>query len=1054
MAFETASKDCLAKDYENPKIFERNRLKARSYFIPQNALLLNGKWDFFYAPSPVHAPKPMQGSVSTEESNSGWSSIDVPGHWQLQGYGKPHYTNVIYPFPVRPPFVPTENPTGTYRRTFHVPPIWDLTWQLRLRFEGVDSAYYVWVNGVQAGYAQGSRNPAEFDISNLVKRDGPNELFVIVFKWSDGSYIEDQDQWWLSGIFRDVYLLAFPSVARVEDFFVKTELDSTYTDGTLDLHLDLALKTSCVVKATLRDSYRAIDSKEVSLGSELRMSTVQFSVDNPKKWTAENPYLYDLEICLFTAENTSQAIQTIRHKVGFRVVEMKNGNITVNGKPILLRGVNRHDHHPRFGRAVPLSFIREDLLLMKRHNINALRCSHYPSHPRLYDLCDEIGLWVMDEADLECHGFYDAVARPLDIPESMDYDQRKKLTFGEAAKFTSDSEEWKDAYVDRMVQLVQRDKNHPSIIIWSLGNEAFYGQNHKAMYDYAKTVDPGRPIHYEGDAEAISADMFSYMYPSVDRISRLAIAEGDNFAKPIVLCEYGHAMGNAPGGLAEYMSAFRKYRRLQGGYIWEWANHGLWVDPSVEGKPGKPFYAYGGDFGDTPNDGSFVMDGLCFSNHTPTPGLVELRKAYEPLEVTISGDDLVVRNWYDFVSLDHLVVDYKIESFVGHSKSIITTGLLTLPVIQAGKSGALKLPFDKTYNQIPGEVWLTVTFRSKYATEWDESGHEVAWFQHRLASNPGLLFISGMPTSKLGISITKLAHSINGSDFSFKFSRTTGHLTAWSSKGYNLLESDSPTSPGLSLGFWRPPTDNDLPWDAKEWKRHGLNEMTSQLRHLDIQQKPTGDIKLTTEAWLSPPILCWGYIAKTTYTISATGTLSITISLTPEGPFPPTLPRIGLDITLPTTLQNAIWFGRGPGESYADKKLSQKLGLYTATIDQLHTPYEVPQENGNRVDTRWLKISGANGGMGIKACRLEDVGKKASGDSSSFQWALSRYSPQVIEEAKHPGDLVEDPLVTRLRLDAEGAGVGTGACGPTTLEKYRVHCREVEFGFRLEGFVG
>lgn len=393
-------------------------------------------------------------------------------------------------------------------------------------------------------------------------------------------------------------------------------------------------------------------------------TTVELPVENPNKWSAETPYLYEIQLDLFVSENTAVPLQTIKHKIGFRTVEIKNGNITVNGIPILLRGVNRHDHHPRFGRAVPLSYIRDDLLLMKRHNINALRCAHYPCHPQLYDLCDELGLWVMDEADLECHGFYDAVARPLDIPESMDYEQRKLLAFGKAAEFTSNNEEWKDAYVDRMVQLVQRDKNHPSIIIWSLGNEAFYGQNLKAMYDYVKSVDPGRPVHYEGDAGAISADMYSYMYPSVDRLIRLATADGQAFTKPIVLCEYAHSMGNAPGGLAEYMQAFREHRRLQGGFIWEWANHGLLVDTASGKEDGeKPSYAYGGDFNDTPNDGSFVMDGLCFSDHTPGPGLIELGKAYEPVRAWVSGDSLVMENGYDFISLDHLDAAFKIEAF-------------------------------------------------------------------------------------------------------------------------------------------------------------------------------------------------------------------------------------------------------------------------------------------------------------------------------------------------------------------------------------------------------
>jgi beta-galactosidase len=390
------------------------------------------------------------------------------------------------------------------------------------------------------------------------------------------------------------------------------------------------------------------------------------AIQNPRKWTAETPELYGLNIYLFSTDETDKPLQSIRQRVGFRSVELKNGNITVNGVPILFRGANRHDHHSHLGRALSREHVRHDLLLMKQHNINAVRCSHYPSHPTLYDLCDELGLWVIDEADLECHGFYEAVARPLDIPESMDYKERKRLTFPQAAKFTSDNEGWRLAYIDRMTQLIQRDKNHPSIIIWSLGNEAFYGRNHRAMYEYAKATDPGRLVHYEGDSHALSADMFSYMYPSVNHLVSLAKSEGldsdGNFEKPMILCEYAHAMGNGPGGLEEYQAAFRKHRRLQGGFIWEWANHGLWKPSDTkDGKEG--FYGYGGDFGEKLHDGTFVMDGLCFSDHTPTPGLTELKKVFAPLRVWVNGADIVVQNEYDFADLHDLTADYKVEAF-------------------------------------------------------------------------------------------------------------------------------------------------------------------------------------------------------------------------------------------------------------------------------------------------------------------------------------------------------------------------------------------------------
>lgn len=466
------------------------------------------------------------------------------------------------------------------------------------------------------------------------------------------------------GIFRDVHLLAFPEAGRIEDFFVRTDLDEMYKDAVVRVTLDLHNTEGGEVSLVLRDpskSYEVIAQTRKTSSAHILHLDIELPVSNPKKWTAETPYLYQLEMSLISSQKPNP-IHTVHQNIGFRSVELKNGHLTVNGKPILLRGVNRHEHHPYLGRAVPISFIKQDLLLMKSNNINALRCSHYPSHPKLYDLCDELGLWVMDEADLECHGFYDAVARPLDIPEEMDYEQRKVLAFSQAAEFTSDNEEWKEAYLDRMRQVVQRDKNHPSIIIWSLGNEAFYGRNHKAMYDYAKSVDPGRLVHYEGDANALSADMFSYMYPSVEHLIRLAKTEGINseghYEKPMVLCEYAHAMGNGPGSLEDYQKAFREYSRLQGGFVWEWANHGLY---KKEGDRG--FFAYGGDFGDIPNDGTFVMDGLCFSDHSPTPGLIEFKKVIEPVRLIMEGERLFVENGYDFIGLEHLVAAYKVETF-------------------------------------------------------------------------------------------------------------------------------------------------------------------------------------------------------------------------------------------------------------------------------------------------------------------------------------------------------------------------------------------------------
>ncbi|KAM0162055.1 hypothetical protein ACHAPG_002072 [Botrytis cinerea] len=1053
----------MASDLDicDEKIFQRNRLPARSYYIPPSSLLLNGTWDFHYAPTPKHAPLPAQSNTPSSELGTKegyvnvpptankqietipddeveWGHITVPGHWQLQGHGRPQYTNTIFPFPVCPPHVPTENPTGTYRRSFQVPKSWDKSSQLRLRFDGVDSAFHVWVNGQFVGYSQGSRNAAEFDVSTFVNRGSANEVWVRVYQWCDGSYIEDQDQWWLSGIFRDVNLLSFPTTGRIDDYFVTPKLDEKYNDATLEVALDLVAPSSGEVKLTLRDTSNGdevVTTGSESFKSEAKKLSLSLSVSQPKKWTAETPYLYQLEISVHV---NKEVTHTIYQNVGFRCVELKKGLITVNGKAILFNGANRHDHHPHLGRAVPLSFIKQDLLLMKQHNINALRCSHYPSHPGIYDLCDELGLWVMDEADLECHGFYDAVAYPADIPESIPYEERKKLTFPQAAKFTSDKESWRDAYVDRMTQLVNRDKNHPSIILWSLGNEAFYGKNHKAMYDYAKEMDPSRLVHYEGDIDAKSADMFSYMYPPIDVLVKHAKTTGvsdGSYEKPIVLCEYGHAMGNGPGGLEDYQAAFRDYERLQGGWIWEWANHGLWkTEPGKEG-----FYAYGGDFGDVPNDDTFVMDGLCYSDHTATPGLTELKKVIAPIRAWVEEGKIVIANGYDFIGLDHVVASYKIESFE-QSRKIVKSGDLALPKVLPGETSSIELPPTPSKNG-SGELWITVTFQQKFSTAWADAGHELAWMQQQI-SKPNVDSISRVSptnTSHLDVVSSRTEYKITGSNFLFTFDAARGSLSQWNFTSAATLKSTKIPISSITPGFWRAPTDNDMPSDFPYYKRFGLDALTSQLRSFDVK---TDDdlVTLTAVTFISPPILNWGFEATTTYQISSTGSLKIKVNLKPTGSMPSNLPRVGLDIKLRDDLDNAEWFGIGPGESYADKCSSQKLGIYSADVDTLHTPYDVPQENGNRMKTRWVNMTDSSG-VGVRASSSEN--------SATFQWAATRYSPTTLQKARHPRDLVKEKEVL-WRLDAEAAGVGSAACGPGVKEEFQVKCEEKEFAFVFE----
>ncbi|KAK7738309.1 Beta-galactosidase (Lactase) [Cytospora paraplurivora] len=940
--------------------------------------------------------------------------------------------------------------SSPFLRTFSVPNTWEASTQLRLRFDGVDSAYHVWVNGLLVGYAQGSRNPHEFDVSDFVDRQGPNELFVRVYQWSDGSYIEDQDQWWLSGIFRDVHLLAFPTDTVIGDWFIRTDLDESYENATIVATADILSKGEGKLKLTLaelgKNGGNEVITEEASVSPGYSKIDLSIPVERPHKWTAETPYLYSVELALSTPASKPYSIT---QNIGFRKVELIDGLMCVNGTPIRLRGVNRHEHHPHFGRAVPLDYIKRDLLLMKKHNVNALRCSHYPSHPKILDFADELGLWVVDEADLECHGFYDAVARPQDIPEDMDYEERKKITFPQAAKFTTDNPTWKDAYVDRMRDLIQRDKNHASVIVWSLGNEAFYGQNHKAMYEYAKKVDPGRLIHYEGDANAETADMYSYMYPSIERLLKLSRTEGvkdGKYEKPVVLCEYGHAMGNGPGWLADYEEVFRNNRRLQGGFIWEWANHGLWKeDGDGTGKGG--YHAYGGDFGDVPNDGTFVMDGLCFSTHEPTPGLIEYKKAIQPVGFSVDGDKLILENYYDFVDLGHLVASYKVEEF-GEETNLLASGTLDVPEVKPGEQAELDLKVRLSKPKSSKEAFVTVSLTLRDETSWGAAGHEVAWTQWQVSKAKATPLVASTSPGKISsaVKVTSLGAtiSVTGPNFFFLFDRARGAPIEWSVNGVSILEADPTDGVAIIPSFWRPATDNDVPKSLPYWQRFGVDALESQLRSYSVDISDPNKTVLKFHTFITPPVLSWGFECDIDYTVTSTGALIIDVKkCKPTGAFPSHVPRAGLNLRLSKKLDKAKWFGLGPGESYPDKKGAQRTGVWSVdSVKELQTPYEVPQENANRLETRWVSITDTHG-AGLKAVATAGV------KGGLFSWAASNHSTKTIQDARHPPDLVEEDA-TLLRLDYQVAGVGTGACGPGVREDLLVKVEEIRFGFVLE----
>ncbi|KAL4874448.1 glycosyl hydrolases family 2, TIM barrel domain-containing protein [Aspergillus karnatakaensis] len=1040
-------------DWSNLNVLHRNTLEPRAHFYtyPDEESAssfnreegffhsLNGTWKFHYDDSPYTAP------IWESANTTDWDDIDVPSVWQLQGYGRPHYTNINYPFPVTPPNVSYVNPTGSYWREFEVPEDWEEGQQIRLRYEGVDSAFHVWVNGEEVGYSQGARNPSEFDITEYLNDNGTNTLATRVYQWSDGSYLEDQDQWWLSGIFRDVYLIPFPQSA-ISDFEFTPEVDDGFESGTLKAnvtiqgdHGDLSIKVLAPNGTTI-DEWTGDSSEQYSL---------PVSGEDFHLWSAEHPNLYTV----FLEFNN----RVISHKIGFKRVEMDGPNFLVNGQPIIIYGVNRHEHSHLYGRSVRYEDMRADLIRMKRSNINTIRTAHQPPHPSFFDVADELGFYVIAEADIECHGFGD-------IEETEEG----------AASWLSDNEEWEHAYLDRAEQLVERFKNHASIIIWSLGNECFYGRNQAAMYRWIKERDPSRIIHYEQDREAESADIYSHMYSSPQTMIEHM---GNHTDKALILCEFAHAMGNGPGGLQEYVELFRTHPLSQGGLVWEWSNHGL-----LKREGDIEYYAYGGDFGDEPNDADFVMDGLTLSDHTPMPSLLEYAKIIQPVSVNLTedGNSLVVVNYYDFSDLSGLDAVW----FLVQDGETSEEQELELPRVPAQENRTVELPLDR--NELTQEGWLTVEFRLKEDKEWAEAGHVIAWDQLYLPGSSSASGSASGSNSTSTSSATKRTLSTRQSNsttpsFSVSQSRTNltittgetdltfnllqGNLT-WSHSGTTLL------TRGPELTFYRAMTQNDegQSGDKIEWDETHVDKMSTQIRSVSWTNT-SSTVTVTFKVRVAPMILEWGAEADLVYTISHDPegegqNTSPVVSIHVSGDFtgentPSVVPRIGLLAVLPGAFNEVTWFGRGPGENYKDSKQASRIGEYSASVTDLFTNYDYPQENGNREDLRWLRVS--NGEVALEARRTRaSSGSSASNSTSTstsaisgdvespevFSFTASNYFPHDLNDAKHPHEL--SPLdVTVLNLDYDNHGLGSASVGPRPFDRYKCFTEAFDFGFEL-----
>lgn len=982
-------------------------------------LVLAGTWRFRLWP----VADPGERTWAPDYDDSSWDDLPVPSHWVLHGdgaYGRPIYTNVRYPFPVDPPFAPDENPTGDHRRTFTVPhtPAWVDAERTLLRFDGVESAYKVWLNGVEVGVGKGSRLAQEFDVTGIV-RDGRNTLTVRVHQWSDASYLEDQDQWWLPGIFRDVSLLARPRGA-IDDVGVYADFDHLAGSGVLRVEVRAETAAFPVVLTV------------PELGICERWARPQdvrpVTAPSVEAWSADQPRLYDVVVAA-TGE-------TVRLRVGFRTVTLDGDRLLVNGRQVTFHGVNRHEIEATRGRVFDAGHARADLELMKRHNINAIRTSHYPPHPGLLDLVDELGFWLIDECDLETHGF-----------------EREGWRNN-----PSDDPRWRPAYLDRIRRTVERDKNHPCIIVWSLGNEAGTGENLAAMSAWVHRRDPSRPVHYEGDHVAAYTDVYSRMYPTLKETRAIGGESGPILGcgpveaarvrrQPALLCEYAHAMGNGPGAIADYDDVFRAHPRLHGGFVWEWRDHGL----ATRAGDGTPFYAYGGDFGEVLHDGSFVLDGLILSDGSPTPGLAELAAVSAPVALTLhDGAAVQVENRRSHADTSDLRFTWTVEV----DGVLAASGPLDPPVAEPGGTVTTPVP-DRMASALAEagardgarEIWLTLAAELAGDATWAGAGHRVATSQVDL-SGSRLTGVDGatrqVPRDCPAAPGSGAAPVRVGATFALGAARVdaaTGRLVR-----LGTVEMAGPL-----LELWRAPTDNDMytvgpglvaadpgpaggvgadiAASATRWRARGLDRLTHRTRSVEVSGDALVVRTRTGAAGTSQAV-------ETTISYRwVDGELQMRMDLTASPGWDCTWPRVGVRLELPGGYARAQWFGLGPDQAYADSMRAARVGRYAMSIDELSVGYALPQETGHRPDMRWLRLDGADGSL--PALRVRSFCGEPAGPMRTTRpgFTVTRHTAQQLGVAAHPHELPASDR-TYVYLDASQHGLGSRYCGMDPQPQY------------------
>jgi beta-galactosidase len=1017
-------------DWENSEKIGENKEPAHCTLIPFSGVeeamkgsdksrfykSLNGKWKFNWTKKSADRKVDF---YKVDFDVIDWDEIDVPSNWQMRGYGIPIYKNFFYPKSIKRRKIPRidkdYNPVGAYRLDFDIPSEWQNR-EIFIHFGAVKSAFYIWINGLKVGYSQGSMTPAEFNITDFVKNNN-NILAVEVYRWSDGSYLEDQDMWRFSGIFRSVFLYSTPKI-HIRDFFAYSDMDEKYEDVLLKVRIkvinygDQDIENQKIeislLKAETEDSgIDPIIEKMFSVKSESEIVLeLECEVKNPKKWSAESPNLYRVIILLKNSEDN--VIEIVQCKYGFKKVEIgSDDGLYINGKAIILKGVNRHDFDPDHGKVVTPSSLLQDILIFKRNNINAVRTSHYPNDPAFLDLCDEYGIYVLDECNLETHGL--------------------------RSKIPTSKPVWTDAVVDRMVSMVERDKNHPSIFMWSLGNEAGQGNNFLKMKEAALEIDQTRYFHYEGDYKLTVSDVYSTMYASPKTLEKAgqykkipqpiekiifghlrALKPKSYMGKPRMQCEYSHAMGNSLGNFQLYMDLFEKYPNIIGGFIWDFADQGL----RMTSEDGKEFWAYGGDFGEKDNDGNFCINGIVMPDRSPNPTLYEVKKVYQNIKINpidLKSGDVQIHNKYCFISLDFIQIEWELTA----NGEILQKDKLDYIYIAPGEEKDVKIPFNAPDLISNTEYHLKINAILKEDLSWAKKGHVVAWDQFKLPFETKFeSAIKSEELEKVSVEESNEAVLIKGSNFTTKIGKKSGAI-----ESFKIDEKELVASP-LVPNFWRAPTDNDLGLSvfvsiAKiillkfKWKNAARKR---KIKKVFVNQIKPQLVRITFRSKVrrgKSPLI-------TTYTIFGNGDIIVENKFTPKK----NMMRFGMQMEIPGQYNRMTWFGKGPHETMNDRKTGAAIGIYTKTVEELIHPYIRPQENGNRTDIRWVAMTNESG----EGLFVSDIGGTLLNTSA---WP---YTLEDLENATHNHELPRRENIT-FNIDYKQRGVGGDIFGLAFVKK-------------------